>query len=240
MQNASFEMAALQPWPAQPQANSLHQCLQLPTWSGLGCLPLSVLDQPGQPALPLPAQLHQAVSKRQREYRAGRLCANAALHAAGYPRAFYPEMGEDRLPAWPAGWLGSISHSGEFAVAVAAPESACTILGIDIQQRVTLATLLEIQALIAQPHELARFYATDSGTRLLLIFSGKESLYKALYPQVRQIQDFDAAELIHVGADGLEFRLTRHWSAQWRTGMRITVRCACFDQYVVTAVSHHR
>lgn len=236
MQNASLEMASLQPWPTQQHADILRRCLHLPAKSGIECLPLSVLDQPGQPLLPLPAQLHRAVSKRQREYRTGRLCASAALCAAGYPRAFYPEMGNDRLPVWPAGWLGSISHSGEFAAAAVVPASACTMIGIDIQQRVMLTTLTEIQSLIAQPEELARFDAADAGMRLLLIFSGKESLYKALYPQVRQIQDFDAAELMQVSADALEFRLTHPWSAKWRADTRISVRFAVFDQYVVTAV----
>jgi len=206
--------------------------------TGLSCMPLSVLDQDHQTHPALPAALNKAVRKRQREYLTGRLCACAALRNAGYPRDIYPDMGEDRLPVWPSDWLGSISHSGDYAIAAVAPKANCVALGIDLQQRVALKTMMEIQSLIAQPDELAQFSNVDAITRLLLIFSGKEALYKALYPQVRNIQNFDAAKLIDVDAKALTFRLTRHWSPFWHADKCISVHYAVFDEYVITASYH--
>jgi enterobactin synthetase component D len=214
---------------------ALHRQLNLPSGAGLSWLPLSALDQDSQATPPLPAALNKAVRKRQREYLTGRLCARSALRDAGYPHDVYPEMGEDRLPAWPRGWLGSISHSGDYAMAIALPQTGCHGVGIDIQQRVALKVLMDIQSMIAQPAELTQLGQLDVTARLLLIFSGKESLYKALYPEVRQIKDFDAAELIHADAQTLEFRLTHAWSPRWQADSRISVRYVVFDEYVVTA-----
>lgn len=228
---------------ALSDVTALHRQLNLPPSAGLSWLPLNVLDQERLIPPPLPATLNKAVLKRQREYLTGRLCACSALRDAGHPHDVYPQMGDDRLPTWPGGWLGSISHSGDYAMAVALPQIGCDGVGIDIQQRVALKVLMDIQSMIAQPNELTQLGELDVTARLLLIFSGKESLYKALYPQVRQIKDFDAAELVHADAQTLEFRLTHDWSARWKADSRIWVRYVVFDEYVVTAAclgDHHR
>ncbi|MFC5743279.1 4'-phosphopantetheinyl transferase family protein [Dyella tabacisoli] len=235
MHDAAGLPASPQAWSPPLSSEALRQHLSLPATVGLSSLPLSVLDQP-LPVYPqLPSTLSRAVNKRRREYQTGRLCACAALRNAGYPHDAYPDMGEDRLPLWPNGWLGSISHSGDYAMAAAAPQSTCIALGIDIQQRVALKALMGTQSLVAQPGELAQLESFDAVTRLLLVFSAKESLYKALYPQVRRILDFDAAELIQADAQVLEFRLTCDWSSCWDTGKRISVRYVVFDEYIVTA-----
>ncbi|WP_266157346.1 4'-phosphopantetheinyl transferase family protein [Dyella silvatica] len=223
------------PWASLSSDTLLHQQLGLPGAAGLSCQALSVLEQQGLACPPLPASLDRAVRKRQREYLTGRLCACSALRKAGYPHDIYPAMKEDRLPAWPDGWLGSISHSGDYAMAVAAAQTRCHALGIDIQQRVALKVLMDIQSMIAQPTELTQLGELDVTARLLLIFSGKESLYKALYPQVRQIKEFDAAELVYADAQTLQFRLTHDWSDRWKADSRISVRYVVFDEYVVTA-----
>src|SRR5690606_10927778 len=58
-------------------------------------------------------------SKRQCEYLAGRLCARHALHRLT-GQADVPAVGEDRAPHWPAGVVGSITHSQGQAAALGA------------------------------------------------------------------------------------------------------------------------
>src|SRR5688572_29707947 len=66
--------------------------------------------------IPLPATLHGAVPKRQAEFRAGRYCAMTALTALD-ARFAGCEVGraDSGAPVWPAGIVGSISHSDGMA-----------------------------------------------------------------------------------------------------------------------------
>jgi enterobactin synthetase component D len=211
----------------------LHQRIRLPAAFGLSIL--SVHDPVQTEALRLPPSLNKAVPKRQREYLAGRRCACEALASAGFPGVFYPAMGEDRLPIWPEQWLGSISHSGDHAVAMAASRHHCSALGIDIQQQSSEKTMHAIQHLIATPEELMPLGDMDTTTKLLLIFSAKESLYKALYPQVRQIQEFDAAALIQADTQTVVLELTRDWSTIWKAGARMNIHYTIVMDYILTA-----
>ena len=228
------------PHPATAPASATALCdhedllkrLRLPSKWGLS---ISSVHEANPPELTLPASLGRAVLKRQREYLAGRRCAHDAMLRAGHPAPFYPAMGEDRLPIWSEDWLGSISHSGDHAIAVAAPRRDCSVLGIDIQQQASEKTMNAIQSLIAKPEELIPLEDLDGHTKLLLIFSAKESLYKALYPQVRKIQEFDAVKLIQADAQVLRFELTQDWSTQWKAGACIEVNYTIVRDYIVTA-----
>lgn len=68
--------------------------------------------------LECPPHVARSVVKRQAEYYHGRLCARRALQSIGI-HDFTVHTGKQREPVWPPGVIGSISHNGEFAVAVA-------------------------------------------------------------------------------------------------------------------------
>lgn len=215
----------------------LRRLLALPESIGLAVCPIDDLCSETKPGLRVPIHLAGSVEKRKREYLAGRVCARNALRAAGHPGDAYPGMGDDRLPVWPDRWLGSISHSGRLAAAVAAPQSACEILGLDLQQQSGQGDLAGVQSLVAYPDEIQTIQGLELTTRLLLLFSAKESLYKALYPTVRTFQEFDAARVVGFDTHGLELQLVHDWSECWTAGMRIAVRYAVLDDYVCTVVS---
>ena len=77
----------------------------------------------------LPQALRHAIQKRQREFLAGRWCAEQALQrlAAG---STHVAMAEDRAPIWPNGVVGSITHSGNFAAAAVAWAADIAGLGV--------------------------------------------------------------------------------------------------------------
>lgn len=145
----------------------------------------------------------------------------------------------ERLPVWPAGWLGSISHSGAWAVAAVASEARCQALGLDLQDLIAPQTVADVQPLVATERELARMAAQwDRPHALTLLFSAKEALYKALYPRLRRFQDFDAAELTAISASRAEvtLTLTRDWDdVAWRAGQALSVRYAWAAEGVLTA-----
>lgn len=191
----------------------------------------------------LPATLQMAVAKRQREFLAGRYCAARALAAAGFAGAApLLGIGPERLPLWPTGWCGSISHSAAAALAVAAPEQHWRALGVDLELLPELAVSSQIAAYVGNDGEWQLLDALPLPTRVSLLFSAKEALYKALYPLLHRFHDFTAARLTawDAASGELHLQLAQDWAADWPAGVRITVRYALLEQQVCTLVQLRR
>ncbi|RWX81631.1 4'-phosphopantetheinyl transferase superfamily protein [Neorhizobium lilium] len=103
-------------------------------------------------------------------------------------------IGEWGAPIWPSGVSGSISHSqGKCARLVVADDA--TLVGIDIEKVPAGASLQAIlqEALNAEERDrIFRQTMFDAPILAALIFSAKETLYKALYPIVLEFLRFDA------------------------------------------------
>ncbi|WEN16925.1 4'-phosphopantetheinyl transferase superfamily protein [Rhodanobacter sp. AS-Z3] len=174
----------------------------------------------------LPEHLSVATKERQREFLAGRQCARNALGLAGCTMPGDLAIGTDGLPQWPDGWLGSISHNRDAAVAVAASKNLCNILGVDLEAWIDDDVAEEIHEQVFQPSELAQFPGYTPAQALTLVFSAKETLYKALYPEMRQFRDFKAACVIGVSSDHIYLRLEIDWGGAWRRGVTLAVTYA--------------
>ncbi|MGZ3133657.1 4'-phosphopantetheinyl transferase family protein [Pseudomonas aeruginosa] len=175
--------------------------------------------------------------KRRREFLAGRLCAFHSLSEMGVDAEF-PLPAQDRLPIWPPGILGSISHCASVAVAMAAPASRFHALGIDVETLIDADVAQDIWHSVGRESErvcLERNIPCRARS-LTLLFSAKEALYKALYPLSRQYKDFHAAEIISYQTKALVLRLTEDWCGSWRGGACVEVRYAWLDREVLTAV----
>lgn len=140
--------------------------------------------------------LGRAVEKRRREFVTGRACARAALAKLGLPGGPIAR-GERGEPRWPAGVVGSITHcEGYRACAVARSREVATI-GIDAEPHGPLPEGLLGD--IARPEEIAllrRLQETSPQTHWdRLLFSAKESVYKAWFPLARRWLGFEDAML---------------------------------------------
>ncbi len=141
------------------------------------------------------AHLASARPVRQREFATGRLCARELLSQLGVPTA--PLLrGEDRLPRWPHGVLGSISHTREQCVALVARSRDVAALGIDIEEDADLEP--DLWPEFCTPEEL-RWLGDQPchppGRLARLIFSAKECVYKAQFPVARVELGFHDLEL---------------------------------------------
>jgi enterobactin synthetase component D len=183
----------------------------------------------------LPRDLEKPSQKRKREYRAGRLCAFRALELAGCVRPGPLESGQDRLPLWPQGWCGSISHSTDCAIAAVAGSRDCSALGVDLEKTVDEVVAEDIRFEIMSAEEHALLGPMDECTKVTTIFSAKESLFKALYPHSRVLFDFNAARLVELGGKSMQLELTRSWSRDFPKGMVIEVSYGSFESYICTA-----
>ena len=140
----------------------------------------------------------RGVSKRQAEFLAGRLCAREALQSlTGTP--YVPTVGEDRAPQWPRGIVGSITHGAGWAGVVVARQSEWRGLGLDIERMLVCERADRPAGEILTPSELEAFASLSDHDRAELVtrtFSLKESLFKALYPLVKQRFYFQDAEVL--------------------------------------------
>lgn len=182
-----------------------------------------------------PAQLGKAVSKRKAEYLAGRVCAKHVLATLSIDN-FELHSGTDRAPIWPENIIGSITHTQGVAMAMACQHTDVAGIGIDIEQLMSAEQELELQKQILHPDEypLFRQLAEQLSHPLTVIFSAKESIFKALYPSVKQFFGFEAAQLIAFNKQQLQFKITQTLSEQVPQDTCLTVFYQCNNEQVLT------
>jgi 4'-phosphopantetheinyl transferase EntD len=130
--------------------------------------------------------LSKAAPKRIHEFAAGRACARAALSNLGYGGVALL-MSADRVPLWPQGATGSITHTDTFCAAVVAPTRQIRALGLDAEPAQSVKP--QLWRRICTPQELAMLQAQDEQSALAaatLIFSAKEAFYKCQYTLTRE------------------------------------------------------
>jgi 4'-phosphopantetheinyl transferase EntD len=149
----------------------------------------------------------RAVPRRRREFAAGRACARLGLSRLGFPPA--PLLsGSDRAPLWPEGAVGSITHCPGYAAAAVARAAEIRALGIDAEVNEPLPE--GVAELVCSPAERAWAAAAPAGTVnwMTLVFSAKESVYKAWQPLTGDWLGYLDAELtIDSGSNAFEARL---------------------------------
>jgi enterobactin synthetase component D len=148
--------------------------------------------------IPMPEAIARSVPKRQAEYLAGRLAARQALTPFGLGHV-HIGTGTAREPLWPAGILGSISHNRHLAAAVAVDTAVHGAIGIDVESMVEAHMQAALTSLAISPQEMAvleRACPTLPMEWLMtVVFSAKESFFKAAFPAVGRYFDFDAIAL---------------------------------------------
>ena len=132
-----------------------------------------------------------ASAQRRAEFATGRACARAALARLGI--AAVPILpGSRGEPQWPADVVGSITHCAGYRACAAARLSDAAALGIDAEPDEALPRGLLDD--IAAPSE--RGWLADLTARIpqvswdRLLFSVKESAYKAWFPLTHRLPAF--------------------------------------------------
>ncbi|MEV4492467.1 4'-phosphopantetheinyl transferase superfamily protein [Micromonospora coxensis] len=138
-----------------------------------------------------------SVPKRRREFTTVRDCARRALGQLGIaPAPILP--GVRGAPGWPAGVVGSMTHCDGYRGAVVARASAVATVGVDAEPHAPLPD--GVLDAIALPAERARTAALAAARPTLcwdrLLFSAKESVYKAWFPLTGRWLDFAEADIV--------------------------------------------
>lgn len=149
------------------------------------------------------AALGHAVQVRREQFTLGRTCARRAMAGLGLP--VVPVLrGPAREPLWPEGLVGSITHCRGYAAAAVGCSARFAALGIDAEPNVALPA--GVLGMIATDEERAWLeHAADEDTHWdHLLFSAKESVFKAWYPLTGRWLGFKDAE-ITLDADSRTF-----------------------------------
>ncbi|MGW2935630.1 4'-phosphopantetheinyl transferase family protein [Streptomyces sp. NPDC001156] len=142
------------------------------------------------------AVVARAVDKRRREFAAVRVCARQAMEKLGVPPG--PVLpGKRGAPLWPDGLIGSMTHCDGYCAAALARTADLVSLGIDAEPHDRLPDgVLDVTAVPAERErlqDLARSHPSVHWDRLL--FSAKESVYKAWFPLTGKWLDFLEADI---------------------------------------------
>jgi 4'-phosphopantetheinyl transferase EntD len=174
-------------------------------------------------AIDYPRHIQNSVVKRQAEFIAGRLCARSILDMYGHGQHVV-SVGSHREPLWPTGFIGSITHSGQYAAAIACPDVNIAGIGIDIETIINDDSRQAMIDLVAGADEV-RYLLAHPGSigfdgLLTLVFSVKESFFKAAFPQVRAYFDFDAVRVFDIDPElrTIRFHCEQDLSEQLRRG----------------------
>jgi 4'-phosphopantetheinyl transferase EntD len=197
-------------------------------------------DIPGARLFPAeePA-ISRAVDRRRREYTTARACAHQALTRLGVP-AVPILAGERGAPQWPPGIAGSITHCAGYRAAAVARTAEVASLGLDAEPDAPLpGGVLEVISLPGERAGLAALgQASGAPSWDRLLFSAKESVYKAWFPLTGRWLGFEDAE-ITISPDG-SFRarlLVPGPELDGRCLTGFTGRWLARDGLVVTAIA---
>ena len=142
------------------------------------------------------ALVARAVAKRRREFAVVRSCARRAMEKLGVP----PQpilTGERGAPRWPAGLAGSMTHCDGYCAAALVRATDLASLGIDAEVHAPLPeNVLPSVALPAEADRLRGLAAERPDIHWdRLLFSAKESVYKAWFPLTGRWLDFSEADI---------------------------------------------
>lgn len=156
------------------------------------------------------ALVAKSVAKRRNDFATARACARRAMAGLGLPPVAVLH-GHRGRPLWPEGVVGSLTHCAGYRAAALARAKDVLSLGIDAEPHAPLPT--GVREVVTLPTECERIGppAPEGSDEIhwdRILFSAKESVFKAWYPVTRIELDFTQADLtfhragVQVGPDG--------------------------------------
>ncbi len=125
----------------------------------------------------------QAQVRRATEHRYGQAAASTALsQITGTVWTALPAARNgDRRPAWPLGFVGSLSHTNGLAFAMTGRDFDTISIGVDVE-RVRAQNRSLTQRLASTAHHHRVPFGTPEEVTTTLVFSIQESVFKCVFP----------------------------------------------------------
>ncbi len=175
----------------------------------------------------------KAAARRRLLFSLGRAAARDAL-AEWDVYGVAIGRGASGEPLWPTGIVGAISHAGDLAVAIAASQADYAGLGIDVEQ-LSRGLTARAARLVCTPAEMAWVDPEADTTRLTMLFSAKEAVFKVLFPLEGVWLRFGDAELTwYPERCAFDARLLKSAGSAHPRGTRLEVHCSVIDGHVLS------
>jgi enterobactin synthetase component D len=144
---------------------------------------------------------------RERDFIRGRLAAHQALQRIH--RAPEPILrGGRNEPIWPPGIVGSIAHSMGTAISLVAGDRHAGGIGVDIEDaRASITDDMADHILSPGEADLVRGMFPDPNLGRVVLFSAKESVFKAFFTHHRDYFGFRDVEFSRHGDNRIHGRL---------------------------------
>ncbi|MFI2765514.1 4'-phosphopantetheinyl transferase [Streptomyces echinatus] len=149
------------------------------------------------------ALVANAVLPRQQEFTTGRICARRAFSQLGLPPRPLLRNGRG-APLWPAGVVGSMTHCHGYRAVAVARNGSTVAIGIDAEPHGPLPEgVLEAISLPGERRTMAALTRHSPGIAWdRLLFSAKESVFRAWYPMTGAELSFKEANIVINPDDG--------------------------------------
>lgn len=145
---------------------------------------------------------------------------------------------------WPKGYLGSISHTDNLALATVARDSEVSMLGLDVENLIDESQVQTLMPMFASDAEMD--WQPTSGLTpqqfATLIFSAKESVFKAIYPYIKNYLEFSDSILRNVDVESgtLQLQLCNQAEKLFGEPLILKVYFTFEAESVFTLICDHR
>ncbi|MDF7676131.1 4'-phosphopantetheinyl transferase superfamily protein [Neisseriaceae bacterium ESL0693] len=178
--------------------------------------------------------------KRRKEFICGRVCTRHLLNKLNYGSVNIPTLNMDGTPRWPPGITGSISHTQKMIAVCICSTFYYGTVGIDIETIMNTEQSNAVAELIFNEPEFFEnrpksMFNYNRELYSTIIFSAKESIFKAIYQNSGCYFDFKNICLINY-SDILSFKIMSTISEKWCINRVINVFFDIFEETVLTLV----
>jgi 4'-phosphopantetheinyl transferase EntD len=178
-----------------------------------------------------PAQISQWIPTRQAQFLAGRIAVRKALVFDKAPTLENQvSIGHSREPIWPENIIGSISHTGQTSIACVAEQTKTSAgLGIDIQETIAPELQSQISSTVLTHKDSLLFKQCFSNLKesvlFTLIFSAKESFFKAAFNSVGEYFEFTDVSIVNLDLERqqLTLKTNKHLSKSLPAGFETNI-----------------
>ncbi|MEG3756172.1 4'-phosphopantetheinyl transferase family protein [Psychromonas arctica] len=187
-----------------------------------------------------PSMLNKAVAKRKSEFLAGRYLAKIIMKHLQFQDKNIG-INEHKAPVWPQELLGSITHSRETAHCVITKLQSHKYIGIDVEHWLSTEDANSLMNNIVSDQNEYQILLPyiNFEQAITLIFSAKESLYKAIFKEFEHYVDFHVAKVTKVNFNTrlLTLTLCQDLSKKMYSGREFICQFNFCKQSVTTLIS---
>ncbi|MDH5917974.1 4'-phosphopantetheinyl transferase family protein [Vibrio splendidus] len=183
-------------------------------------------------------KLSHAVLNRKAEFLAGRILAISLLNDLQYSN-LKVDIGANRAPVWPVSAKGSISHANQIAICAVSTEKLGKRIGIDVEPLDSEVSTDLIETILSEFEEdLLTKYGFVKSIAFSFAFSAKESLFKAIFPEVNYYFGFESATVNYINVNENIFKIILNVDLNdtFTRGMEFSGRYVICECYLVTLI----